>query len=246
MSAWSRRRTSSSSAPACRAPAWPSTWRGAGRGTGRWSGRTSLRGDRPLVGLRADALRPRERGAPRVGLVPLLPRLAGRMVEPVTAASCGRASCSVMPEALADNLRANVAMLQGLGIPTQVVEPAEVARLVPGVVIDDIAVGGVRAGVRVRRSVGYGGGLPGRGATARRRASHPGLPRAGILVDGDARDRRRRPIAGDFAAPIVVDVAGAWAADSPGPSAWRCRSSRGATTRPTSASRGSRAPTSRS
>ena len=39
---------------------------------------------------------------------------------------------------MADNLRANVATQQAIGVPTRVVGPAEVAELVPGIVTDDI------------------------------------------------------------------------------------------------------------
>ena len=39
---------------------------------------------------------------------------------------------------MADNLRANVATNQEIGVPTRVVGPSEVAELVPGIVTDDI------------------------------------------------------------------------------------------------------------
>src|SRR5258705_8812404 len=47
----------------------------------------------------------------------------------------------VMPEALAEAMRANVAMQQRLGIPSRVVETPEIARLIPGGVTDGLAVG---------------------------------------------------------------------------------------------------------
>ena len=46
----------------------------------------------------------------------------------------------LVPAALADALRANVAMHQGIGIDTRTVGPDEVAALVPGAVVDDIVV----------------------------------------------------------------------------------------------------------
>jgi sarcosine oxidase subunit beta len=47
----------------------------------------------------------------------------------------------LMPERLAPELRANVAMQQGIGIATRVVGPDEIAELVPGAVVDDIGAG---------------------------------------------------------------------------------------------------------
>ena len=46
----------------------------------------------------------------------------------------------IVPDDLADNLRANVAMHQAIGIETGLVDPAGVADLVPGVVTDDFSV----------------------------------------------------------------------------------------------------------
>ena len=133
--------------------------------------------------------------------------------EEVGAGDCGFVRTGfmhVMPEALADNLRANVAMLQGIGIPTHVVEPAEIARLVPGIVTDDIAVGAYEPESGYADPSGTAAGLL---AAARQRGARliQGCRVLTILVEGDAvvgveTDRGR------FDAPIVVDVAGAWAA----------------------------------
>src|SRR5689334_8895052 len=44
----------------------------------------------------------------------------------------------VMPESLADQVRANVRMQQSIGISTRIVEPSEIGAILPGAVTDDI------------------------------------------------------------------------------------------------------------
>lgn len=116
----------------------------------------------------------------------------------------------VMPEALADHVRANVAMQQSIGIATRIVEPAEIARLIPGVVTDDIAVGAYEPESGFADPSGTAAGFL---AAARERGARlvQGCRVRVVEVDGEAvvgveTDR------GHFGAPIVVDVAGAWAA----------------------------------
>lgn len=47
----------------------------------------------------------------------------------------------VVPEALVEAVRANVATHRSLGIPSEVVSPREIAELVPGIVLDGLAAG---------------------------------------------------------------------------------------------------------
>ena len=116
----------------------------------------------------------------------------------------------LMPETLADHLRANVEMQQGIGITTRVVEPAEIARLIPGVVTEDIAVGAYEPESGYADPSGTAAGFL---AAARERGARliQGCQVRAVEVDGESvvgveTDRGR------FGAPIVVDVGGAWAA----------------------------------
>ena len=116
----------------------------------------------------------------------------------------------VMPEALADHVRANVAMQQGIGIDTRIVEPSEVARLVPGAVTEDIGAAAYEPRSGYADPSGTAAGFL---AAARERGARlvQGCRVSAVAVDGDAvvgveTDRGR------FGAPVVVDVAGAWAA----------------------------------
>lgn len=116
----------------------------------------------------------------------------------------------VMPERLAPELRANVAMQQGIGIATRVVAPDEIAELVPGAVVDDIGAGAYEPESGYADPSGTAAGLL---AAARREGARlvQGCRVDAVAVDGDAvvgvmTDRGR------FGAPVVVDVAGAWAA----------------------------------
>jgi len=115
----------------------------------------------------------------------------------------------LVPASLADNLRANVAMHQRVGIETRAVGPADVARLVPGAVTSDITVAAYEAGSGYADPSGTAAGFL---AAARRDGARviQGCRVGAVLVEGEAvagveTDRGR------FAAPVVVDVAGAWA-----------------------------------
>jgi len=115
----------------------------------------------------------------------------------------------LVPASLAENLRANVAMHQGVGIETRELGPADVARLVPGAVTDDITVAAYEAGSGYADPSGTAAGFL---AAARRSGARmiQGCRVDAVLVEGQAvvgveTDRGR------FAAPVVVDVAGAWA-----------------------------------
>jgi len=115
-----------------------------------------------------------------------------------------------MPPELAGALRANVDTIRAIGVDTRVAEPDEIARLIPGVVTDGIA-----AAAWEPRS-GYAdpsGTAAGFLEAARRLGAGyiQGCRVEAVLVERDRvagvdTDRGR------FSAPVVVDVAGAWAA----------------------------------
>ena len=117
----------------------------------------------------------------------------------------------VVPAELADALRANVAMHQRIGIDTRVVGPADVADLVPGAATDDITVGAYEPASGYADPSGTAAGF----LAAARRNGATVVQRCrvdSVLVEGDAvvgvdTDRGR------FDAPVVVDAAGAWAAE---------------------------------
>ena len=114
----------------------------------------------------------------------------------------------VAPET-ADHLRANVEMLVGLGVETQVIGADDVARLVPGIVTED-----VEAAAYEPRS-GYA--EPGASAAGLLQAA---VGRGARFEDGRAvsavRVDRDRVVgvdteAGRYQAPVVVNAAGPWA-----------------------------------
>ena len=116
----------------------------------------------------------------------------------------------VMPEALADNLRANVAMQQRVGVNTWTVTPAEVGDLVRGAVTDDIGIAAYEPDSGYADPSGTAAGFlaAARGLGAR---LVQGCRVGSVIVEGGAvvgveTDRGR------FTAPSVIDVAGAWAA----------------------------------
>ena len=132
--------------------------------------------------------------------------------EMVGAGDCGFVRTGflhAMPPEMEDALRANVAMLQAIGVDTRVAGPDEIARLIPGAVID-----GIGAAAWEPRS-GYAdpsGTAAGLLEAARRLGARyvQGCRVDTVTVHGDRvvgveTDRGR------FDAPVVVDVAGAWA-----------------------------------
>ena len=117
----------------------------------------------------------------------------------------------VVPAGLAENLRANVAMLQAVGIETVVIDANEVARLVPGAVVDDIAAAAWEPASGYADPAGTAAGFV---AAARRLGARlvQGCLVHGVAVEAEAvvgveTDQGR------LDAPIVVDAAGAWAAE---------------------------------
>jgi len=121
-----------------------------------------------------------------------------------------RGFLQLVPPSLSDALRANVGMMQGVGIDVDVVSPADVAELFPGCQTDDFEVAAYEP-----RS-GYAdpsGTTAGFFAAARQRGARleQGCEVVSVLTEEDrvigvATDKGR------FEAPIVIDAAGPWAA----------------------------------
>jgi len=117
----------------------------------------------------------------------------------------------LVPASEADALRANVAAQQALGIATEAVGPDDVARLVPGMRVDDVTVAAWEPGSGYADPTGTAMGLL--AASRRHGAAYaPGVRAVRILVDG-GRVTGLETDAGTVAAPVVVDAAGAWAAE---------------------------------
>lgn len=134
--------------------------------------------------------------------------------ERVGAGDCGfvrTGFVQLVPVPLADNLRANVAMHQRIGIPSHVVGPEEVARLVPGLVTDDIVVAAHEPVSGYADPTGTASGFL---AAARDQGARliQGCRVGSVAVDGD-RVTGVETDRGRFSAPVVVDAAGAWAAE---------------------------------
>ncbi len=116
----------------------------------------------------------------------------------------------LVPAFLADHLRANVEMQQRLGIETRVVGPTEVAALVPGAVTHDVTVGAYEAASGYADPSGTAAGFlaaaRGNGAKVIQGCRVDSVVVEGEAVAGVSTDHGR------FAAPVVVDAAGAWSA----------------------------------
>ena len=117
----------------------------------------------------------------------------------------------LVPEDKAANLRANVAMQQQLGIRTDTIGPDELASLVPGIVTDDIGAAAYEPDSGYADPTGTAAGFI---AAARARGTRL-VQRCrveAVVVDAD-RVAGVDTDQGRFAAPVVVDVAGAWAGE---------------------------------
>ncbi len=115
----------------------------------------------------------------------------------------------VGPE-LADNLRKNVAMHKRIGIASDVIGPDEVARLVPGIVVEDIVAAAYEPESGYADPTGTAAGFL---AAARERGARlvQGCRVDKVMTDGD-RVAGVETNRGTWAASVVVDAAGAWAA----------------------------------
>ncbi len=130
----------------------------------------------------------------------------------VGAGDCGFVQTGFLqlfPSALAAEVRANVAIQQAVGIDTRTVEPSEVGSLVPGAITDDIGIGAFEPSSGYADPAGTAAGFLEAARADGARFIH-GCRVRSVAVDGDVvvgveTDRGR------FDAPVVVDVAGAWA-----------------------------------
>jgi sarcosine oxidase subunit beta len=117
----------------------------------------------------------------------------------------------LVPPPFSDALRANVAAQRRLGIRAEVVGAEEVARIVPGMVTDDIEVAAHEPESGYADPTGTAAGFL---AAARRAgaAYAAGVRVTSIRVEGD-RVAGIETDRGRIDAPVVVDAAGAWAAE---------------------------------
>ncbi len=109
----------------------------------------------------------------------------------------------------AEHLRANVRMLQGLGVETWTIGPDELSQLVPGIIADDIEVAAYepRSGYADPAATADGFLAAARLAGAR---VEQGRTVTAITTEGD-RITGVQTDAGHRRAPIVVNAAGPWA-----------------------------------
>ena len=116
----------------------------------------------------------------------------------------------IMPDELAANVRANIAAQQAIGIDTGMLDATDLARLVPGVVTDDVttAIYEPRSGYADPSGTAAGFLAAARALGARVVQASPATA---VLVDGEVVTGVETE-KGRFGAPVVVDVAGAWAA----------------------------------
>jgi sarcosine oxidase subunit beta len=111
----------------------------------------------------------------------------------------------------ADALRANVAAQQRLGIATSVVGPVELAEIAPGMALDDLGAAAYEPLSGYADPTGTAAGFL---AAARRLgvAYAAGVRVSGVSVAA-GRVTGVTTSVGEVAAPVVVDAAGAWAAE---------------------------------
>jgi len=115
----------------------------------------------------------------------------------------------MVPRGEVPALRANTAMQQRIGIKTEVVEADTVRRLLPGIVIDDDQVAAFEPYSGYADPTQTTGSLMA-AAVARGARLLQGCAVSGVRTDGD-RVVGVNTSRGPFDAPVVVDVAGAWA-----------------------------------
>ncbi len=117
----------------------------------------------------------------------------------------------LVPGAVAGALRANVAAQQRIGIPTEAIGPAEVARLVPGIVTEDIEVAAYEPLSGYADPTGTAAGFL---AAARRAGARfvRSCSVSSLVVDGERVVGVDSDL-GRFEAPVVVVAGGAWSAE---------------------------------
>ena len=117
----------------------------------------------------------------------------------------------LVPGSASDALRANVAAHQRIGVPTAAIGPDEVARLVPGIVTDDIEAAAYEPLSGYADPTGTAAGFL---AAARRAGARfvRGCRVGSLAIDGD-RVAGVDTDSGRFQAPVIVIAGGAWSAD---------------------------------
>ncbi|HEX9093678.1 MAG TPA: FAD-dependent oxidoreductase, partial [Coriobacteriia bacterium] len=117
----------------------------------------------------------------------------------------------LVPASVADALRANVAAQQRIGIPTEVVGPEEMSRLVPGIATEDLVAGAYEPQSGYADPTGTAAGFL---AAARRAGARytSGCRVSALALDG-ARVIGVDTDRGRFEAPSVVIAGGAWSAE---------------------------------
>jgi sarcosine oxidase subunit beta len=115
----------------------------------------------------------------------------------------------LVPPELSANLRANVANQQALGVGTQLISPVDVARIVPGAIVDDIEVAAWEPGSGYADPSGTAAGFL---AAARKLGARvlTGCEVRRLVVAG-SRVTGVETSKGTFEAPAVVLVNGVWA-----------------------------------
>jgi glycine/D-amino acid oxidase-like deaminating enzyme len=115
----------------------------------------------------------------------------------------------LVPPHITDHLRANVRMLQGLGIETWTIGPSEVAQMVPGIITDDIEAAAFepRSGYADAAATarGFLAAAQSRGARLEQGRTVAAITTEADRVTGVDTDR------GHVSAPVVVNAAGPWA-----------------------------------
>jgi sarcosine oxidase subunit beta len=133
--------------------------------------------------------------------------------ERVGAGDCSFVNCGfvqLVPPELAEALRANVAMQQGLGIRTELIGPEDVRRVLPGADVENVV---VAAWEPLSGYADPSGSAAGFLAAARRNGTRvvTGCQVDSIVVDA-GKVTGVETSRGRFEAPLVLLVAGAWAA----------------------------------
>ena len=117
----------------------------------------------------------------------------------------------LVPAAQDALLRANVAMHQRIGIDSRIIAPSELAALIPGIVTDDIASAAYEPNSGYAdpsgTTAGFIAAARSLGARLVQGCRVTGITVSGGRVSGVETDK------GPFAAPVVVDAAGAWAGE---------------------------------
>ena len=115
----------------------------------------------------------------------------------------------LVPPELSASLRANVANQQALGVGTQLIDAAEVARIIPGAVVDDIEVAAWEPDSGYADPSGSAAGFL---AAARQHGARlvTGCEVRSLITNGE-RVAGVETSRGRFAAPTVALVNGAWA-----------------------------------